>query len=280
MEVFTLKSQYNDWRSKTADKTIGFVPTMGALHNGHIQLVKDSCLNNDLTVVSIFVNPTQFNQQGDLTNYPRTLQKDLLLLEDSGCDAVIVPSVEEIYPSGLENFINIDLGYLDTVMEGAYRPGHFKGVIMVVDLLFKLVKPHKAYFGEKDYQQLLVIKKLKETQNYSIQIVSCPIFREKDGLAYSSRNLLLSKENRAKAKIVPNVLLHSIEMFKKLTIEDLKKWVEVTVNSVSGVSLDYFEVVNQNTLKPISSQIGEEEIRFFIAVKIGGIRLIDNMIAE
>ncbi|MEI6524198.1 MAG: pantoate--beta-alanine ligase [Bacteroidota bacterium] len=280
MEVFTLKSQYNDWRSKTADKTIGFVPTMGALHNGHIQLVKDSCLNNDLTVVSIFVNPTQFNQQGDLTNYPRTLQKDLLLLEDSGCDAVIVPSVEEIYPSGLENFINIDLGYLDTVMEGAYRPGHFKGVIMVVDLLFKLVKPHKAYFGEKDYQQLLVIKKLKETQNYSIQIVSCPIFREKDGLAYSSRNLLLSKENRAKAKIVPNVLLHSIEMFKKLTIEDLKKWVEVTVNSVSGVSLDYFEVVNQNTLKPISSQSGEEEIRFFIAVKIGGIRLIDNMIAE
>jgi pantoate--beta-alanine ligase len=280
MEVFTLKSQYNDWRSKTADKTIGFVPTMGALHNGHIQLVKDSCLNNDLTVVSIFVNPTQFNQQGDLTNYPRTLQKDLLLLEDSGCDAVIVPSVEEIYPSGLENFINIDLGYLDTVMEGAYRPGHFKGVIMVVDLLFKLVKPHKAYFGEKDYQQLLVIKKLKETQNYSIQIVSCPIFREKDGLAYSSRNLLLSKENRAKAKIVPNVLLHSIEMFKKLTIEDLKKWVEVTVNSVSGVSLDYFEVVNQNTLKPISSQIVEEEIRFFIAVKIGGIRLIDNMIAE
>jgi pantoate--beta-alanine ligase len=280
MEVFTLKSQYNDWRSKTADKTIGFVPTMGALHNGHIQLVKDSCLNNDLTVVSIFVNPTQFNQQGDLTNYPRTLQKDLLLLEDSGCDAVIVPSVEEIYPSGLENFINIDLGYLDTVMEGAYRPGHFKGVIMVVDLLFKLVKPHKAYFGEKDFQQLLVIKKLKETQNYSIQIVSCPIFREKDGLAYSSRNLLLSKENRAKAKIVPNVLLHSIEMFKKLTIEDLKKWVEVTVNSVSGVSLDYFEVVNQNTLKPISSQIGEEEIRFFIAVKIGGIRLIDNMIAE
>jgi pantoate--beta-alanine ligase len=280
MEVFTLKSQYNDWRSKTADKTIGFVPTMGALHNGHIQLVKDSCLNNDLTVVSIFVNPTQFNQQGDLTNYPRTLQKDLLLLEESGCDAVIVPSVEEIYPSGLENFINIDLGYLDTVMEGAYRPGHFKGVIMVVDLLFKLVKPHKAYFGEKDYQQLLVIKKLKETQNYSIQIVSCPIFREKDGLAYSSRNLLLSKENRAKAKIVPNVLLHSIEMFKKLTIEDLKKWVEVTVNSVSGVSLDYFEVVNQNTLKPISSQSGEEEIRFFIAVKIGGIRLIDNMIAE
>jgi pantoate--beta-alanine ligase len=280
MEVFTLKSQYNDWRSKTADKTIGFVPTMGALHNGHIQLVKDSCLNNDLTVVSIFVNPTQFNQQGDLTNYPRTLQKDLLLLEDSGCDAVIVPSVEEIYPSGLENFINIDLGYLDTVMEGAYRPGHFKGVIMVVDLLFKLVKPHKAYFGEKDYQQLLVIKKLKETQNYSIQIVSCPIFREKDGLAYSSRNLLLSKENRAKAKIVPNVLLHSIEMFKKLTIEDLKKWVEVTVNSVSGVSLDYFEVVNQNTLKPISSQIVVEEIRFFIAVKIGGIRLIDNMIAE
>ncbi|MFZ4613345.1 MAG: pantoate--beta-alanine ligase [Bacteroidia bacterium] len=280
MEVFTLKSQYNDWRSKTADKTIGFVPTMGALHNGHIQLVKDSCLNNDLTVVSIFVNPTQFNQQGDLTNYPRTLQKDLLLLEDSGCDAVIVPSVEEIYPSGLENFINIDLGYLDTVMEGAYRPGHFKGVIMVVDLLFKLVKPHKAYFGEKDFQQLLVIKKLKETQNYSIQIVSCPIFREKDGLAYSSRNLLLSKENRAKAKIVPNVLLHSIEMFKKLTIEDLKKWVEVTVNSVSGVSLDYFEVVNQNTLKPISSQIVEEEIRFFIAVKIGGIRLIDNMIAE
>ena len=280
MEVFTLKSQYNDWRSKTADKTIGFVPTMGALHNGHIQLFKDSCLNNDLTVVSIFVNPTQFNQQGDLTNYPRTLQKDLLLLEDSGCDAVIVPSVEEIYPSGLENFINIDLGYLDTVMEGAYRPGHFKGVIMVVDLLFKLVKPHKAYFGEKDFQQLLVIKKLKETQNYSIQIVSCPIFREKDGLAYSSRNLLLSKENRAKAKIVPNVLLHSIEMFKKLTIEDLKKWVEVTVNSVSGVSLDYFEVVNQNTLKPISSQIVEEEIRFFIAVKIGGIRLIDNMIAE
>ena len=280
MEVFTLKSQYNDWRSKTADKTIGFVPTMGALHNGHIQLVKDSCLNNDLTVVSIFVNPTQFNQQGDLTNYPRTLQKDLLLLEDSGFDAVIVPSVEEIYPSGLENFINIDLGYLDTVMEGAYRPGHFKGVIMVVDLLFKLVKPHKAYFGEKDFQQLLVIKKLKETQNYSIQIVSCPIFREKDGLAYSSRNLLLSKENRAKAKIVPNVLLHSIEMFKKLTIEDLKKWVEVTVNSVSGVSLDYFEVVNQNTLKPISSQIVEEEIRFFIAVKIGGIRLIDNMIAE
>jgi len=280
MEVFTLKSQYNDWRSKTADKTIGFVPTMGALHNGHIQLVKDSCLNNDLTVVSIFVNPTQFNQQGDLTNYPRTLQKDLLLLEDSGCDAVIVPSVEEIYPSGLENFINIDLGYLDTVMEGAYRPGHFKGVIMVVDLLFKLVKPHKAYFGEKDFQQFLVIKKLKETQNYSIQIVSCPIFREKDGLAYSSRNLLLSKENRAKAKIVPNVLLHSIEMFKKLTIEDLKKWVEVTVNSVSGVSLDYFEVVNQNTLKPISSQIVEEEIRFFIAVKIGGIRLIDNMIAE
>jgi len=280
MEVFTLKSQYNDWRSKTADKTIGFVPTMGALHNGHIQLVKDSCLNNDLTVVSIFVNPTQFNQEGDLTNYPRTLQKDLLLLEDSGCDAVIVPSVEEIYPSGLENFINIDLGYLDTVMEGAYRPGHFKGVIMVVDLLFKLVKPHKAYFGEKDFQQLLVIKKLKETQNYSIQIVSCPIFREKDGLAYSSRNLLLSKENRAKAKIVPNVLLHSIEMFKKLTIEDLKKWVEVTVNSVSGVSLDYFEVVNQNTLMPISSQIVVEEIRFFIAVKIGGIRLIDNMIAE
>jgi pantoate--beta-alanine ligase len=280
MEVFTLKSQYNDWRSKTADKTIGFVPTMGALHNGHIQLVKDSCLNNDLTVVSIFVNPTQFNQQGDLTNYPRTLQKDLLLLEDSGCDAVIVPSVEEIYPSGLENFINIDLGYLDTVMEGAYRPGHFKGVIMVVDLLFKLVKPHKAYFGEKDYQQLLVIKKLKETQNYSIQIVSCPIFREKDGLAYSSRNLLLSKENRAKARIVPNVLLHSIEMFKKLTIEDLKKWVEVTVNSVSGVSLDYFEVVNQNNLKPISSNLIDEETRFFIAVKIGGVRLIDNMIAE
>jgi pantoate--beta-alanine ligase len=280
MEVFTLKSQYNDWRSKTADKTIGFVPTMGALHNGHIQLVKASCLNNDLTVVSIFVNPTQFNQQGDLTNYPRTLEKDLLLLESSGCDAVIVPSVEEIYPSGLENFINIDLGYLDTVMEGAHRPGHFKGVIMVVDLLFNLVKPHKAYFGEKDYQQLLVIKKLKESQNYSIEIVPCPIVREKDGLAYSSRNLLLNKESRAKAKIVPNVLLHSIEMFKKLTIQDLKKWVEDTVNSVSGASLDYFEVVNQNDLKPISNHAIDQETRFFIAVKIAGIRLIDNMIAE
>jgi pantoate--beta-alanine ligase len=280
MEVFTLISQYNDWRSKIADKTIGFVPTMGALHNGHIQLVKASSSNNDLTVVSIFVNPTQFNQQGDLTNYPRTLEKDILLLEDSGCDVVFVPSVEEIYPSGLSNFIDLDLGYLDTVMEGAQRPGHFKGVIMVVDLLFRIVKPHKAYFGEKDYQQLLVIKKLKESQNYSIEIVPCPIVREKDGLAYSSRNLLLSKENRAKAKIVPNVLLHSIEMFKKLTIEDLKKWVEVTVNSVSGVSLDYFEVLNQNDLKPISSHIIDEETRFFIAVKIGGIRLIDNMIAE
>lgn len=261
---------------KKEGKTIGLVPTMGALHNGHLSLVKESKKNNDITVVSVFVNPTQFNDANDLKRYPRTLDKDVVLLKSVNCDIVFAPSVEEIYPEKDTRVFNF--GYLDTVMEGAKRPGHFNGVGQIVSRLFDIVKPHKAYFGMKDFQQVAIIKNLVKQLKYGPEIVSCPIIREEGGLALSSRNALLDDEHKKNAPHIHATLKKATTLVPEMSVGELKKWVINEINSNPFLEVEYFEIVDDTTLKVIESW-DEEGIKVgCITVYAGSTRLIDNIV--
>jgi pantoate--beta-alanine ligase len=260
---------------KTTGKTIGFVPTMGALHAGHISLVYQCKKENDICVVSIFVNPTQFNDKNDLKNYPRTLIKDTTLLKDAGCDIIFTPTVDEMYPE--EDKRVFDFGMLDKVMEGAHRPGHFNGVGQIITKFFDIVMPHRAYFGEKDFQQLAVIKNLVSVFKYPVEIIPCHIIREPDGLAMSSRNMLLTPEHRKTAPEISRILFESQKHIGSLSPDKLKNYVKDNINKNTLLVVEYFDIVNDVTLMPVKSWSETCGKQGCIAVKAGNIRLIDNV---
>lgn len=260
-------------------KEIGLVPTMGALHEGHASLVKRSVKENDITVVSVFLNPTQFNDQGDLDRYPRTLEADCKLLEDCGASYCFAPSVDEMYPTPDER--HFEFPPVSTVMEGAKRPGHFNGVCQVVSRLFYIVRPNRAYFGEKDWQQIAVVKQLVKFIGMadSLKIVECPIIRDKDGLAKSSRNSLLSKDERAIAPAIFKALKESVEYAKSHTVKETHDKVVADINAVDGLEVEYFEIVDGNTLQDVANWDDTSYVVGCITVYCGKtpIRLIDHI---
>lgn len=256
-------------------KTIGLVPTMGALHEGHASLVKKAVKENDVVVISDFVNPTQFNDKNDLLKYPRTLEADCKLLEENGASYVFAPSVEEIYPE--TDTRQFSYAPLDTVMEGKYRPGHFNGVCQIVSKLFLIVEPNKAYFGEKDFQQLAIIREMVRQYPFNIEIVGCPIVREHDGLALSSRNARLSSEQRNQALQISKTLFSSCEFGKSHSLADTKSYVENKIEESEGLRLEYFEIVDGNTLQTVSNWDDSDYIVGCITVFCGEVRLIDNI---
>ena len=260
---------------RKAGKKIGLVPTMGALHEGHASLVRRAVAENDIVVVSDFVNPTQFNDTNDLLKYPRTLEADCELLEKEGVAYVFAPSVEEVYPE--PDTRQFSYAPLDTVMEGKYRPGHFNGVCQIVSKLFMMVEPDKAYFGEKDFQQLAIIREMVRQMQFPLQIVGCPIVREADGLALSSRNARLSDEQRQQALNISRTLFASKEYATSHTVEETQKFVEDGIASSEGLELEYFELVDGTTLQKISSWDETEYAVGCITVYCGEVRLIDNI---
>ena len=261
---------------KKEGKTIGFVPTMGALHEGHCSLVRRSKSETDITVVSIFVNPTQFNNKNDLKNYPRTFERDSKMLEELHTDFVFFPSETEMYPE--TNNDVWDFGMLDKVMEGAHRPGHFNGVAIIVKKLFDIVMPYKAYFGLKDFQQLTIIKELVRRLQYPIEIVDCPIIREADGLAMSSRNTLLSAEERLHAVNISKALFQAQKEALILPLKELEQKVKDVINSDELLSVEYFQIVDNVALQPVSSWAEPKTKVGCVAVKLGKVRLIDNIV--
>ena len=260
---------------KAQGKKVGLVPTMGALHAGHASLVKRSVNENDVTVVSVFVNPTQFNDKNDLVKYPRTLEADCKLLEDCGATLVFAPSVEEMYPEPDTR----QFGYapLDTVMEGAFRPGHFNGVCQIVSKLFDAVKPHRAYFGEKDFQQLALIREMVRQMKFDLEIVGCPIVREEDGLALSSRNARLSSDERENALNISRTLFKSRTFAATHSVSETQKMVEDAIAAAPGLRLEYFEIVDGNTLQKIGDWNETSYAVGCITVFCGEVRLIDNI---
>jgi len=271
--ITELKGVLSEHRSK--GKFIGFVPTMGALHQGHISLVKKAVANNDIVVVSIFVNPTQFNDKTDLKNYPRTPEKDTSLLEKNGVHYVFMPEEQAIYPEPDTRVFNF--GQLDKVMEGEHRPGHFNGVAQIVSKLFYIVEPNRAYFGQKDFQQLAIIRQMVKQLNLNVEIVSCPIMREEDGLAMSSRNLLLEPAVREAAPLIFKTLSEASSKINNLTVKELASWVEENINKNPYLSVEYFSLADSCTLQPVENWNDSSSIIGCIAVKAGKIRLIDNV---
>ena len=256
-------------------KKIGLVPTMGALHNGHASLVERSVKENDVTVVSVFVNPTQFNDKNDLKNYPRTLEADCELLEKVGADIAFAPSVEEMYPE--EDLRKFSFEPLDTVMEGAFRPGHFNGVAQIVSKLFYAVEPDRAYFGEKDFQQLAIIREMVRQLALPLEIVGCPIVREEDGLAMSSRNTLLSADERERALTISGALFASVDFASVNSLAATKAFVEDMINDTPGLELEYYQIVDGNTLQEVEEWTDSDYIVGCIALFCGKVRLIDNI---
>lgn len=256
-------------------KTIGLVPTMGALHAGHASLVKRAVSENDVVVVSDFVNPTQFNDKNDLAKYPRTLDADCRLLEACGVTFVFAPSVEEIYPE--PDTRSFSYAPLDTVMEGKYRPGHFNGVCQIVSKLFLIVEPTRAYFGEKDFQQLAIIREMVRQYPFNLQIVGCPIVREADGLALSSRNARLSAEQRKQALQISKTLFASVDYARTHSLAETKSFVEKNIDEADGLRLEYFEIVDGNTLQTVGAWEDSNYIVGCITVFCGDVRLIDNI---
>lgn len=256
-------------------KSVGLVPTMGALHAGHASLVKRCVAENDVTVVSDFVNPTQFNDLNDLKKYPRTLEADCQLLETCGASFVFAPSVEEIYPE--PDTRHFSYAPLDTVMEGAFRPGHFNGVCQIVSKLFDIVKPDRAYFGEKDFQQLAIIREMVKQMKFPLEIVGCPIVREADGLALSSRNSRLNDEERKNALNISKTLFESRNFAASHNVAETKQFVEEAINQAPGLRLEYFELVDGRTLQSIQNWEDTDYAVGCITVFCGEVRLIDNI---
>ena len=260
---------------KAQGKKVGLVPTMGALHAGHASLVKRSVNENEVTVVSVFVNPTQFNDKNDLVKYPRTLDADCKLLEACGATYAFAPSVEEMYPE--PDTRQFSYAPLDTVMEGAFRPGHFNGVCQIVSKLFEAVKPHRAYFGEKDFQQLAIIREMVRQMQFDLEIVGCPIVREEDGLALSSRNARLSAEERENALKISQTLFKSRTFAATHTVSETLKFVDDAIAAVPGLRLEYFEIVDGNTLQKVDNWNQTSYVVGCITVFCGDVRLIDNI---
>jgi len=280
MKLFTTKSELqkalDSFRSK--GESIGFVPTMGALHEGHLSLVSKAGKENKVVVVSIFVNPTQFNDPGDLERYPRTLEEDMRKLATVADPFIFAPTVEEMYPE--PDTRKFDFGTLESVMEGRFRPGHFNGVGQIVSKLFDVVLPHRAYFGLKDFQQLVIIKEMVRQLHYDIEIVPCEIVREADGLAMSSRNQLLTPEHRAVAPLISKTLFEAKKLVGEKSVEELKAWVQEKINNSPLLEVEYFDVVDDNHLQSVKTW-DEPGVKVgCIAVHAGKVRLIDNVILE
>jgi len=277
MEVFkTVISLQNRLSKIDQNNNLGFVPTMGALHKGHLSIVKKAKKENNFVITSIFVNPTQFDKEEDLIKYPKNVEQDLKELESENCDFVFIPTVEEIYTNIVKSE-NFDFEGLDSVMEGAFRKGHFDGVGTIVKKLFEIIKPNNAYFGEKDFQQLQIVKKMVEKNHLPVHIIPCEIYRESDGLAMSSRNTRLSKEQRNEAPLIYQTLHKCHELFADNDIEFIKNMVKDQFKNNSILQLEYFEIADLQTLKPTSVKIPGEKYRAFIAVFADSIRLIDNI---
>lgn len=277
MKVFRSVSDTRQWLSgmRSMGKSVGFVPTMGALHQGHLNLVSRACEENDISGCSIFVNPIQFNNPEDLKKYPRPLDDDLRLLQETGCDIVFVPSVKEMYPVPVTK--KFDFGAMEKVMEGAHRPGHFNGVAVVVEKLFDIFGPDRAYFGEKDFQQLRIIQALVKMENIPVEIVPCPTVREADGLAMSSRNRRLSAEERAIAPGIYQTLLYAKDIVNNTPVSEVKK-IATSMLESKGFRVDYFELSDTETLQPVESWEEAPGVIACVAAYLGSIRLIDNMI--
>lgn len=261
-------------------KKIGFVPTMGAIHEGHLSLIRKSGKESDICISSVFVNPTQFNDKDDFRKYPRMLDKDIKMLEQTGCDIVFCPDEEEIYHDSIKDKIKIDLGHLDKILEGEFRPGHFDGVVTIVKKFFDLVQPDKAYFGQKDYQQFLVIKKLISAHSYDIELVMCPIVRENDGLAMSSRNVHLNEEERKTAPLIYDTLIKAKNLLKEKSITEIENWAKERFSNEKIINFQYFEILNANNLLPLQTQNEAENIVICVSVKVGKVSLIDNILTR
>lgn len=271
--ISELKSLISGYKQE--NKTVGLVPTMGALHAGHKSLVDRARKENDIVVVSVFVNPTQFNNKQDLATYPRTEERDCALLEAAGCDVVFMPAVEEVYPEPDNR--QFDLGAVAEVMEGAHRPGHFNGVAQIVSKLFGFVEPDRAYFGEKDFQQIAVIRNMVQLEGFKLQIVACPIKREDDGLALSSRNVRLTAEQRQLAPNIYRVLKESCNFAKSHTVAETEKFVVDSLNALPQMEVEYYSIVDALTMQPVSDWADADSITGCITVYCGEVRLIDNI---
>ncbi len=277
IKIARTKNELQEVLSAAREKgSIGFVPTMGALHQGHLSLIERSRDENEITVVSIYVNPTQFNDKTDLKNYPRDPENDIRKAGLAGANVAFLPDDRTIYPEQPPQLLDIDLGNLDNILEGQFRPGHFRGVVTVVKRLFDLVHPHKAYFGLKDYQQLLVIKKLVSHFHLPIEIVSVPTVREEDGLAMSSRNLLLSTEERLAAPFIYRQLLNAQTLLAKMTVSEVKKEIISAFEKNNMFKLEYFEIRDAETLEEINEIKGKAVM--LVAAWLGNVRLIDNLL--
>lgn len=273
-EISSIRTHLRQFRN--SGTTIGLVPTMGALHSGHIELVRASVRDCDRTIVSVFVNPIQFNNSEDLENYPRTFSKDKKMLEDAGADMIFYPSEKELYPQ--EPTIDLNFGEMERVMEGKYRPGHFKGVAIVVSKLFNIIQPDRAYFGQKDFQQLQIIKSLKNNLSFPVEVISVPTVREKNGLAMSSRNQRLSKKGKEQASLLYQSLKEAENMIKKeVPPKKIKNRINVIFKENKAFSLEYFEIVDTRNLRAIETYDTLDAVAICIAAYLEGIRLIDNL---
>ena len=280
MKILTAKEELREVVDglKSENKTIGLVPTMGALHRGHLSLVERAVAQNNITIVSVFVNPTQFNNPDDLRSYPRTLDADISLLEKAGCKYVFAPKVEDIYTSDeLGSPFQFDFEGLDKVMEGRFRPNHFNGVVQIVGKLFELASPDRAYFGEKDFQQLAIIRLITKRYHPSVEIVACPIVREDSGLAMSSRNMLLSDSQRKVASHIYAVLAEGRQFVPNTPVAELKECTIAAIEQKPELKVEYFEIVDGNTLQNIEKWDDASYIVGCITVYCGKVRLIDNI---
>lgn len=281
MEIFKTKASLHAFLQplKAAAKKVALVPTMGALHSGHISLIKLAQQNADIIICSIFVNPTQFTDPKDLEKYPRPIEHDLAMLADAGCNGVFMPNVEEMYPGGPDEAWHIDLGNAEFLLEGEFRKGHYQGVTQIVKKLFDAVQPDVAMFGQKDFQQVLMIKNMLAHFKLPIKIIVCPIIREDDGLAMSSRNIHLSPIDRKNSLVLSKSLQFVIDHFSEYPLAELEEKAKSFYDNIDGVELDYFTIANGDTLEPAKSK-DEDNLVALVAAKVGATRLIDNMIVK
>ncbi|MBD1397499.1 pantoate--beta-alanine ligase [Pontibacter sp. JH31] len=259
-------------------KRVGFVPTMGALHEGHLQLLRASARENDVTICSVFVNPTQFNNSSDYNLYPRTLEQDISLLQTVGCDYLFAPNAEDIYPQ--QSLLQFSFGELEAVMEGAHRPGHFNGVATIVSKLFHIVQPHKAYFGQKDLQQVAIVRQLVQALSFNLELVCHPTVREADGLAMSSRNKRLTTPQRQLATQLYKALQLAKRDLQQKPVAVIKSEVAHFLHHTDELELEYFEIVDPITLQPLRDVAGYKEVALCVAAFVGEVRLIDNMLVN